>query len=91
MDFKQPGDLKVWDVDTGRQVVSVPGSTCAAFSPDGKRIVGASRDNTATVWDAETGCRVILTITGHTDAEVTCVAYSPDGKRIVSGSHDGTR
>ncbi len=27
----------------------------ASFSPDGKRVVTASRDKTARVWDAETG------------------------------------
>ena len=27
----------------------------AQFSPDGKRIVTASQDNTARVWDAQTG------------------------------------
>jgi len=32
----------------------------AAFSPDGKRVVTASEDFTATVWDAMTGQRLIL-------------------------------
>ena len=33
-------------------------STSAAFSPDGKRIVTASDDSTARVWDAATGSRI---------------------------------
>ena len=36
-----------------------------AFSPDGKRIVSASVDGTAKVWDVETG-RELLTLKGHT-------------------------
>ena len=53
-----------------------------AFSPDGKRIVTGSGDQTVKVWDAETGQK--LALKGHT--HVSSVAFSPDGKRIVTGS-----
>jgi WD40 repeat protein len=59
-----------------------------AFSPDGKRIVSGSFDNTLKVWDAETG-QETLTLEGHSGS-VTSVSFSPDGKRIVSGSTDDT-
>ncbi len=36
----------------------------AAFSPDGKRVVTASDDKTARVWDAETGTQIAL-LKGH--------------------------
>ena len=39
--------------------------TSASFSPDGSRIVTASGDKTAKVWDARTGAEV-LTLKGHT-------------------------
>jgi WD40 repeat protein len=60
-----------------------------AFSPDGKRIVSGSGDNTVRVWDAETGEAVHTPLQGHTRG-VSSVAFSPDGKRIVSGSDDYT-
>ena len=59
-----------------------------AFSPDGNRIISASRDNSVKVWDADKGTQ-ILTLTGHTRA-VNSVAFRRDGKCIVSGGEDGT-
>ena len=38
----------------------------AAFSPDGGRVVTASADNTARLWDAKTGA-ALATLSGHTD------------------------
>ena len=39
----------------------------AAFSGDGKRVVTASGDNTARIWDAESG-KEIAVLKGHTDS-----------------------
>ena len=60
----------------------------AAFSPDGGRIVTASADRTARVWDAATG-REITTLSGHTDV-VSSAAFSSDGGRIKTASGDRT-
>ena len=60
----------------------------ASFSPDGSRIVTASDDKTAKVWDAKSGAE-ILTLKGHTGV-VTSASFSPDGSRIVTGSYDKT-
>ena len=37
----------------------------AAFSPDGKRIVTASSDKTARIWDAATGKAIGEPLKGH--------------------------
>jgi WD40 repeat protein len=61
----------------------------AAFSPDGKRIVTASADKTARVWDADTGKPIGEPLTGHTES-VFSAEFSPNGKRIVTASKDKT-
>ncbi|WP_437621634.1 nSTAND1 domain-containing NTPase [Sorangium sp. So ce1151] len=72
-----------------RSVLGHPeGLLCASYSPDGRRIVTASRDGTAWVWNADgTGQPIVLR--GHEDV-VRSAAFSPDGRRIVTASWDGT-
>jgi eukaryotic-like serine/threonine-protein kinase len=62
--------------------------TSASFSPDGSRVVTASWDQTAKIWDAKSGAE-LLTLKGHTD-RVESASFSPDGSRIVTGSYDKT-
>jgi WD40 repeat protein len=58
------------------------------FSPDGMRVVTASDDKTARIWDARTGAS-LSNLLGHEKA-VNSAAFSPEGTRIVTASDDGT-
>jgi hypothetical protein len=60
----------------------------AVFNPDGKRVVTASDDGTAGVWDTTSGHEIAV-LMGHTGS-VRSAAFSPDGKRVVTASGDGT-
>ncbi|MER9134754.1 TIR domain-containing protein [Mesorhizobium sp. M0830] len=64
------------------------GMRSAAFSPDGTRIVTASGDTTARIWDTAIGTQ-LLALEGHTD-RVTSAAFSPDSRHIVTASVDKT-
>jgi tetratricopeptide (TPR) repeat protein len=55
-----------------------------AFSPDGARLVTASQDKTARVWDAQTG-QQLLVCKGDT-AAVMSLAFSPDGMWLAMAS-----
>jgi WD domain, G-beta repeat len=95
------GTASTWDVATGMEIsvlrghgdgrVEFPadgGVLSAAFSPDGSRIVTASYDKTARIWDAASGNEIAV-IRGHGDS-VLSATFSPDGSRIVTASYDKT-
>ncbi len=90
--LEEPGEINLWNLRTGEQLLSLKGHTSAIlrtdFSPDGKQLVSASRDHTLKLWDVSTG-RELGTLVGHTE-EVISVDFSPDGRRLVTAGRDAT-
>ena len=86
------GDIIILDAITGvhKSVLSNHTKTVRslAFSLDGAFLVSGSNDNTANLWDIQTG-GVIKTFHGHTDS-VLSVSISSDCTMIASGSYDHT-
>ena len=95
------GDFaSVWDVTTGRQLLKATHAASsetltpqqwivdAAISPNGAFLAYAARgDNSARVWNVETG-RQILELK-HNSA-VAAVSFNADGTELGTGSYDGT-
>jgi WD40 repeat protein/serine/threonine protein kinase len=73
-------ESSLWDFETGDEIGRFP-LRAATFSPDGRRIIGASSKGSLGVWDASNG-RKILHL-GETDGVVDAVDCSPDGQLAV--------
>jgi WD40 repeat protein len=89
---------ELWDAVSGKHMASLIHSgglfspnegqatvQCAAFSPDGARILTASGDKTAKLWDAASG--KLMASFAHQDA-VNRAVFSPDGARILTAGND---
>jgi WD40 repeat protein/class 3 adenylate cyclase len=71
-----------------RVVRTVPQGREIAVSADGSRFATTGEDGTATVWETDTGKR-LLTLRGHKGA-VNGIAFSPDGSLLATSGSDRT-
>ncbi|MFP4394569.1 MAG: hypothetical protein ACLFTI_04820 [Anaerolineales bacterium] len=84
------GVLRRFDAPTGAQVISLTGHTDyvhqLAWSPDDTRLLSASSDDTARIWDAASGKEIA--VLAH-EGQVNCAVWHPQGNRILTCSEDG--
>lgn len=101
----EDGDVTIWDVDGGVEVLTFRGHTgpitAVTFSCDGRLVASASRDLAINVWDFGTcldsilatgtpGCvSPLLTFTGHT-AAIRALDFAADAGMMCSVSEDET-
>jgi len=78
--------VELWDIDTGKIIAKWTGHTSyvtsVCWNRDCGRVVSASGDGTARVWDVESGNTVLVIETGL--SEMWAVIYSPDMTIIVT-------
>lgn len=84
------GTLMVWDVESGKKILTLEGyskSVKVSISRDGRRAVVATEDGTLKVWNLETGTELY---TLADSVLVWRVAISSDATRAVSISINGS-
>ena len=59
---------------------------CVSYSTNGLKIITASQDKSAKIWDTISG-KVHLTLIGHGDSINYC-EFSTDGKKVITASDD---
>ena len=72
---------------SGRSRGTRPGPIAWRSTRKGARLVSASADKTAIIWDVASG-KAVQVLRGHDD-NVRCAAFSFDGSTVVTGSWDG--
>ena len=86
------GQVRFWDVASGREIGSLRGHgrgvSKVAFSRDGKLLASGATDNTIKIWDVATRGEV-KTLAGHT-AAIESMDFTPDGRLLASASDDGS-
>ena len=90
--------VRLWDVESGDALFTLIGHDRAtdgytrafrtfAFSPDGKTLAGASREQLC-LWDLVTGNQLSALPQQWPDV-ITTLTFSPDGRILLSGNWEG--
>jgi WD40 repeat protein/serine/threonine protein kinase len=86
MDAYTERAVRLWDLDTGKEVRVLAGHTdrvvSVGFDARGERLVTASWDRTARVWDVASG--KALSVLAGSETSLTAAEISPDGRRVVT-------
>jgi len=86
------GSIRVWNTENWEQIHKFESFSKSisslAWSPNGRILASACKDNTIHLWEVETGKKIIV-LEGHM-GPVTSVSFSADKRLLASKSMDGT-
>jgi WD40 repeat protein len=87
-----PGELKVWDLETGRclrtRTDHAGAVSAVAVSPDGRTLASGSADGGVRLLDLKTGRR-LPGMPALGTRWIEALAFSPDGRLLAVGGTDG--
>lgn len=90
--FSGSGELRLWDGRSGSSIAALSGHSqelnSVQFSPDGKRVLTTSDDQTARLWESSTGALIGI-LKGHS-GPVKKAYFSSKATVIVTTSRDRT-
>jgi WD40 repeat protein len=85
---REPGEVKLWDADTGREIRTLGGHTAGvfdvAFSPDGRYLASACADKIVRIWDITDLSRKARMLPGHEGHVRRVVFLPPDGRHLAT-------
>ena len=91
MSGSDDGEAKIWDLPSGKQVLSLSNEsrvTSVAFSPYGKRALSSTSEGLINVWSIPDGVNE-KKLLGHSGS-VTRAVFTNDGRYILTASKDST-
>ena len=90
----QSGRVILWDLNTGEVIREFEGHNSVInmvdFRPDGQRIVTASDDGNAIIWNAQSG-DAISRINTPTNSTINGARFSPNGNNLLILTDDAMR
>ncbi|MBD2294619.1 hypothetical protein H6G06_14305 [Anabaena sphaerica FACHB-251] len=91
--YYQTSDKKshilLWDLEAKREIsclIDTKWFNAMKITPDGKKVLSSSDENTLKLLDLDTGKEISSFIA---DSPIICCAISPDGLKIVAGEESG--
>ena len=86
------GHARVWRIADGKMMAELSGQhtlpiTTINYSTDGRRIVTASNDGAAVIWDSESGAVIHRLL--HGSSPLNYAEFSPDNQNVVTCSNNG--
>eukprot|EP00116_Pleurobrachia_bachei_P001759 sb/3462021/ len=63
--------------------------SCCVYAPQTHQVMSGCEGSVVTVWDVNTGGRMLKLSNAHGDQEITCINIDSRGRRLLTGARNG--